>query len=89
MTKGLFDEPLRDDLHQKLTIRNSCDVGAELGVPGQLGQEKDFLGKDFELRNTDLQQRDRCIENQLYLSFVASSNHDMTVFAREYLIRND
>jgi hypothetical protein len=48
--KGLLDKGLRDDLHQKLTIRNSCDVGAEPGVTDQLGLEKDFLGKDFELR---------------------------------------
>jgi hypothetical protein len=48
--KGLLDERLRDGLHQKITILNSCDVGAELGVMGQLRLAKDFLGKEFELR---------------------------------------
>lgn len=45
-----MDECLRDDLHQKLTILNSCDVGAELKVMDQLGLAKDFLGKELELR---------------------------------------
>jgi hypothetical protein len=48
--KGLLDERLRDGLHHELTILNSCDVGAELGVMGQLRLAKDFLGKEFELR---------------------------------------
>ena len=50
MIKGLLDERLRDGLHQKLTILNSCDIGAELGVMGQLWLAKNFLGKEFELR---------------------------------------
>ena len=45
-----MDERLRDGLHHKLTIFNSCDVGAELGVKDQLRLAKDFLGKEFELR---------------------------------------
>jgi hypothetical protein len=48
--KGLLDERLRDSLRQKLTIINSCDVGAELGVMGQLRLAKDFLDKNFELK---------------------------------------
>jgi hypothetical protein len=45
-----LDERLSDGLHQKLTILNSCDVGVELGVMGQLRLVKDFLSKEFELR---------------------------------------
>jgi len=48
--KRLLDERLRDGLHQKLSILNSCNVGAELGVIDQLGLAKDFLGEEFELR---------------------------------------
>jgi len=50
VVKGLLDERLRDGLHYKFTILNSCDVGAELGVMGQLRLAKHFLGKEFELR---------------------------------------
>jgi len=48
--KALLDEHLRDGLHQKLTILNPCDVGAEPEVMSQLGSAKDFLGKEFELK---------------------------------------
>ena len=51
MIKGLLNEYLRDGLHQELTILNSYDVGAKLGVMGQLRLAKDFLGKEFELKN--------------------------------------
>lgn len=50
MIKGLLDERLRDGLHKKLTVLDSCNVGAELGVMGQLWLAKDFLDKEFELR---------------------------------------
>ena len=50
MTKGLLDERIRDGLHQKFTILNSCNVGAELEVMDKLRLAKDFLGKEFELR---------------------------------------
>ena len=50
MIEGLLHERFRDGLHQKLTILNSCNVGAELGVVGELGLPKNFLGKEFELR---------------------------------------
>lgn len=49
MIKGLLHERFRDGPHQKLTVLNSCDVGAELGVMGQLGLPKDVLGEEFEL----------------------------------------
>jgi hypothetical protein len=50
--KGLLDERLRDGLHQKLTVLDSSNVGAELEVMGQIRSAKDFLGKEFELRKT-------------------------------------
>jgi hypothetical protein len=36
-----------------------------------------------------LKYRDRCKEDRLYLSIVAGSNHNKTIFAREYLGGNN
>ncbi len=50
MVQGFLHERLRDNLHQKLTIRNSRAIGVEFGIITQLGLTEDFLRKQFELR---------------------------------------
>jgi len=49
---------------------------------------ENFLGKEFELENAFEWGR---VEkgNQLYLPLVASANHDIAIFAGEYLVRNN
>lgn len=55
----------------------------------QLRQTEDVFGEEFELECVFASYRNKWKRNQVYLFIIASTNHDISIFAGKYLIRDD